>query len=50
MTATMISLIGVTFGFAALVAWVYWPSRRHRLEELGRIPLEGNDEEEIEDE
>ena len=40
MTATLISLIAVTVGFAALVAWVYWPSRKSRLEALGEIPLE----------
>jgi cbb3-type cytochrome oxidase subunit 3 len=40
MTATLISLLAVTAGFAALVLWVYWPSRRARLESLGRIPLD----------
>jgi cbb3-type cytochrome oxidase subunit 3 len=40
MTATLFSLIAVTIGFTALLAWVYWPSRRNRLEALGQIPLE----------
>lgn len=40
MNATLFSLIAVTVGFAALVLWVYWPSRRERLEALGQIPLE----------
>jgi cbb3-type cytochrome oxidase subunit 3 len=34
----------VTVGFAALVLWVYWPTRRNRLEALGRIPLDDADE------
>jgi cbb3-type cytochrome oxidase subunit 3 len=40
MTATLFSLIAVTIGFTTLVIWVYWPSRRQRLESLGQIPLE----------
>ena len=40
MTATLFSLIAVTIGFTALVVWVYWPSRRNRLESLGQIPLD----------
>lgn len=40
MTATLFSLIAVTIGFSTLVIWVYWPSRRQRLESLGQIPLE----------
>lgn len=40
MTATLISLLAVTFGFAGLVLWVFWPSHKDRLEELGRIPLD----------
>jgi cbb3-type cytochrome oxidase subunit 3 len=45
MTATLFSLIAVTVGF---VAWVYWPSRRSKLESLGQIPLdaESSDKEE----
>ncbi len=45
MTATLFSLIAVTVGFLALVAWVYWPSRRSRLEAFGRIPLDNDSEE-----
>jgi len=44
MTATLISLITVTVGFTALVVWVYWPSRKSRLESLGQIPLNGNED------
>ena len=40
MNATLFSLIAVTVGFSALVAWVYWPSRRRKIEALGRIPLD----------
>lgn len=40
MNATLFSLIAVTLGFTGLVAWVYWPSRKSRLEALGQIPLE----------
>ncbi|MEM8768486.1 MAG: cbb3-type cytochrome c oxidase subunit 3 [Pseudomonadota bacterium] len=43
MNATIFSLLAVTLGFGLLVAWVYWPSRRQKLEELGRIPLDGED-------
>jgi cbb3-type cytochrome oxidase subunit 3 len=39
MSATLISLLAVTLGFATLVAWVYWPSHKARLERLGHIPL-----------
>jgi len=44
MSATLFSLLAVTVGFIALVAWVYWPSRRARLESLGQIPLETSSE------
>jgi cbb3-type cytochrome oxidase subunit 3 len=44
MTATLFSLIAVTVGFTALIAWVYWPSRKDRLEALGEIPLESESE------
>ena len=44
MNATIFSLLAVTLGFSLLVAWVYWPSRRQKLEELGRIPLDGEDD------
>lgn len=40
MTATEFSLLAVTFGFAALVFWVYSPRRRSRLESYAAIPLE----------
>ena len=48
MTATLLSLIAVTVGFTALVAWVYWPSRRSRLESLGQIPLQDAENQETE--
>jgi len=38
--ATLFSLISVTVGFTALLLWVYWPSRRERLEALGEIPFD----------
>lgn len=38
--AALFSLISVTVGFAALILWVYWPSRRERLEALGDIPFD----------
>ena len=44
MSATLFSLIAVTLGFTLLVAWVYWPSRKNRLEQLGEIPLETDTE------
>ncbi len=40
MSPTLFSLIAVTVGFSALVAWVYWPSHKSRLEALGQIPLD----------
>jgi cbb3-type cytochrome oxidase subunit 3 len=40
MTATLISLLAVTFGFVGLVLWVYWPSHKQELESLGQIPLD----------
>ena len=43
MNATLFSLLSITLAFSALVLWVYWPSRRGRLESLGRIPLETDD-------
>ena len=30
--------------FAGIVAWVYWPGRKSRLEAHGRIPLEDDRE------
>jgi len=42
--AALISLLAVTVGFVSLVVWVYWPSRRGRLESYGRIPLESDSE------
>jgi len=29
--------------FVGIVAWALWPSRRQKLEELGRIPLRSDD-------
>ncbi|MGD8418491.1 MAG: cbb3-type cytochrome c oxidase subunit 3 [Pseudomonadales bacterium] len=49
MTAPIISLVSVVVGFTALVLWVYWPSRRNKLEALGRIPFD-NDQPEKETE
>ena len=48
MTATLFSLVAVTLGFTLLVAWVYWPSRKSRLEALGEIPLDSDMEVETE--
>ena len=48
MTATLFSLIAVTLGFSLLVAWVYWPSRKNKLESLGEIPLDSDMEVETE--
>jgi cbb3-type cytochrome oxidase subunit 3 len=44
MTATLFSLMAVTLGFTALVVWVYWPSRKKKLEALGEIPLDSDKE------
>ena len=49
MSATLFSLIAVTVGFAALVAWVYWPSRKKKLEALGEIPLDSDSDGKKED-
>lgn len=49
MNAGLFSLIAVTAGFLALVAWVYWPSRRNQLEAFGRIPLDDDTEENTEE-
>lgn len=43
MNATLFSLLAITLAFSALVVWVYWPSRRGRLESLRHIPLETDD-------
>lgn len=40
MNPAMISLLAVTFGFTALVLWVYWPSRKSHVESFGSIPLQ----------
>ena len=40
MTAAEFSLLAVSFGFVALVLWVYAPRRRKRLESYAAIPLE----------
>jgi cytochrome c oxidase cbb3-type subunit 4 len=29
--------------FIGIVAWALWPSRRAKLEDLGRIPLRGDE-------
>ena len=47
MSATLFSLLSVTLGFVTLLAWVYWPSRRRRLEAHGRIPLEDETQHEV---
>ena len=43
--ASIFSLISITIGFTALLLWVYWPSRRDRLEALGEIPFDHDDNE-----
>jgi cbb3-type cytochrome oxidase subunit 3 len=40
MSAAEISLLAVTVAFVSLVVWVYWPTRRQRLEEHASMPLE----------
>jgi len=30
--------------FVAIVAWAYWPKRKRKLEDHGRIPLRDDDE------
>ncbi len=44
MNTTLFSLITVTLAFILLVTWVYWPSRKSRLEALGEIPLDSDAE------
>lgn len=39
MSPTEISLLGLTVSFLSLIAWVYWPSRRHDIEAHALIPL-----------
>jgi cbb3-type cytochrome oxidase subunit 3 len=39
MSPTLFSLLAVTLGFTALVAWVFWPSNKSRMERHGSIPL-----------
>ncbi|MFO1189835.1 MAG: cbb3-type cytochrome c oxidase subunit 3 [Alphaproteobacteria bacterium] len=34
-------LMAIFFG---IIAWVYWPRRRHKLESHGRIPFADHDE------
>ncbi|HEY5645350.1 MAG TPA: cbb3-type cytochrome c oxidase subunit 3, partial [Pseudomonadales bacterium] len=46
--ATLFSLISITIGFVALLLWVYWPSRRERLEALGDIPFDHDDNDSLE--
>ena len=45
MTATTFSLIAVVASFSLLVAYVYWPGNKTRLEAQGRIPLEDEGDE-----
>jgi cbb3-type cytochrome oxidase subunit 3 len=45
MTAAEFSLLAVTVSFLGLVAWVYWPSRRSRIESYASVPLEDDDHE-----
>lgn len=33
-------LLWLVLLFVGIVAWVYWPSRKKKLEAYGRIPLE----------
>lgn len=40
MSGAEISLIAVTAGFILLLAYVYSPSRKRRLESYGAMPLE----------
>lgn len=40
MTAAEFSLLAVSVSFVTLVVWVYWPSRRKRLESYGEMPLD----------
>lgn len=40
MSATLFSLLAVTIGFSALIAWVYWPANRQKFESYGSIPLD----------
>lgn len=44
MSGAEISLLAVTVGFVGLVVWVYWPSRRNRLESYGDIPRKNAEE------
>lgn len=39
MTANIISLLAVTLAFGGLLAWVFWPGNRQRLEDYGKIPF-----------
>jgi len=39
MSPALVSLLAVTIGFTVMVVWVYWPSRRTRMERYARIPL-----------
>jgi cbb3-type cytochrome oxidase subunit 3 len=34
------SIIPVVIVFCALVIWTYWPSRKDRVEQNGRIPFD----------
>jgi cytochrome c oxidase cbb3-type subunit 4 len=36
-------LVWLILLFVGIVAWVYWPSHKQRLESFGRIPLQDED-------
>jgi len=40
-TVWMLVLVGL---FVAIVVWVFWPKRKNKLEEHGRIPLRDDEE------
>ena len=50
MTGSILSLLAVTIAFCALVAWVFWPSRRKEIETHGQIPFKDDGVEDIHDE
>ena len=37
-------LLWLVLLFLGIVAWVYWPSRKKRLESYGRIPFQDDDD------
>lgn len=38
-------LVWLMLLFVGIVAWAYWPKRKRKLEEHGRIPLRDEDQE-----